>query len=233
MALPFAIPALVSVAQAGLQYAQAKKQDKLAKQLQPSDYVPNALKEAEATARLNTNALPVGYNRSLELGQRSTSNAIDAAKKVGGGADAVQAAVADADAREKELIKDLGVAASAEQRANRADLTNILSDRARFEKMSQDAYSAAVSALKGASMQNKYNAVTGLGQNLIYGAGMSGLGSNKTGGSGDAWNINNKPVSQQGAFSQLPPAPGYSPGQEEFLKKFNWQTGAYDPYSKR
>jgi len=161
------IPALVAIGQAGYQMYQSHKQKEQAKDLKPSNYIPAGVKEAVSNARRDSISLSPGYTRGLEKIRQSTTDSIDAMKRVGGNGRVIQQGVADADAREKELLKDLSVADSA-YRANRSDhLNQLLLHQGRYEQENMDAYRATKSALLGASMRNQYNAITTLGENMV------------------------------------------------------------------
>ena len=161
------IPALIGAGLAAYQMIQAAKQRKEAKNMKPSNYVPAAVREAEVSARMNANAQSPAAARGLERIRQSTANTISSAKRVGGSAASVQQAVNDADAREKESLKDLQVADSQNQADNRQRLQDILMAKGNYQQQSQDAYNSAKSALIGAAQQNQYNAVTNLGEGII------------------------------------------------------------------
>lgn len=220
--MPFPIiPLLVAAGSAAFQYAQGEKQKKMARNIKPSNYVPPAVQEAETMAKMSQSSLPVGYTRGLERINQNTATTIESAKRVGGSSGQIQQAVADADARSKEVSKDLAVAAGAENQANRRDLYNILSTKGQFEKASNDAYNAAVSALTGASMQNKYNAISGLAENVILAASdIKGPYGYQTSSSGQ----------QQPATSTASPGlvnQALSPAQQEFLRRSGYNFGRY------
>jgi hypothetical protein len=161
------IPVLIAAGTAAYQMYQSKQQRDLAKKMKPSNYVPPAVQEAEQNARVNANALSSGYTRSLDLLKRSTANTIHNAKRTGGSLSTIQQAVADSDAREKSLIRDLEVNEAANRSASRNQLNNILMQKGAFQKDSQDNYNAAVSALKASSQQNTFNAITGLSEGVV------------------------------------------------------------------
>ncbi|HEY0770247.1 MAG TPA: hypothetical protein VGD31_07915 [Sphingobacteriaceae bacterium] len=165
------IAALVALGQAGYQYAQARKQDRLADSLKHSNYVPPSVEEAVSNTRREANATSGPYmKRGLEKLRTSTADTVARAKRVGGSAGQVQQAIADADQREKELIKDLEVSDAAYRGQKRQELNQNLRLKGNYESMSRDAHNAAKSALRGASSQNKYNAVSNLAEGLIYSA---------------------------------------------------------------
>jgi hypothetical protein len=161
------IPALTSLATAGYQYYQGARQKKMAAKLKPSNYVPPSVNEAVSNARIESNATSPIVTRGLERLKTSTANSIENAKRVGGSAGAVQQAVVDADSREKEMTKDLSVKDAQYRAERKQELNQMLGIKGRYEKESMDAYNASKSALTGASMQNKYNAVTNLGEGII------------------------------------------------------------------
>ncbi|MGC3945364.1 MAG: hypothetical protein QM762_12760 [Chryseolinea sp.] len=161
------IPALVALGTAAYQWYQSDQQKKKAKKLKPSNYVPPGTEEALTNARMDATAQSPGYARGLEKLRQSSATTIANAKRVGGNPAAIQQAVADTDAREKEAIKDLQVSDEAFRASNRKDLNRQLQIKAGYQKDSYDAYNASKSALIGASQQNKYNAITQLGEGVI------------------------------------------------------------------
>lgn len=164
------IPALVALGQAGYQMYQGQKQKKLAAGLSPSNYIPPSVQEAVAGARVGANASVMpGYDRVLDKLKTSSANTIARTSRITDNSGRIQQSVADADAREKEVIKDLGVNNEEFRLRNRDKLTELLGVQGGFEKASMDAYNQTKSALGGAAAQNQYNAITTLGENLIMG----------------------------------------------------------------
>lgn len=163
------IAALAALGQAGYQYAQAEKQKKKAKDLKPSNYMPAGVSEATQNSRLEANTtMGPSTQRGLEKLRNSTASTIENAKRIGGSPGQIQQTVADTDAREKEALKDLEVSDSAFRGAKKSELNSNLRLQGQYQKMSQDAYGAAKSALIGASEQNKFNAVSGAAEGIIY-----------------------------------------------------------------
>ncbi len=175
----YIIPALVAIGQAGYSLYQAHKQKKLAEGLKPSNYIPPSVQEAVAGARVGAAASVMsGYERALEKAKTSSANTIARTSRITTNSGRIQQSVADADAREKELIKDLSVTNEQFRQGNQSNLQNLLGVQGGYEKASMDAFNQAKSALGGASMQNKYNAITTLGENLITGMGSkTGIGN--------------------------------------------------------
>ena len=158
--MPFPIiPLAIAAAQAGYSLYKGHQQRKKAKKLRETNYVPPALEESIASSRLAAAASGPGYNRGKEQLGQSTTNAVNALRRTGGSAGAIQQAVADADARQKEGIKDLEVSDQAFKNQNRQTLNQQLGQKGMYQKESFDAMNAAKSALLGASEQNKYQAV--------------------------------------------------------------------------
>jgi hypothetical protein len=172
------VNALVALGTAAYGLYQANKQEKKADSLKASNYVPPGIKEAELNARIDSSAQPAGYARGLEKLRQGTASAISAAKQIGGTPGRIQQAAADADSREKELIKDLEVNNEMFRRERRRDLNRVLEIRGAFEKESYNALNAAKSALYGASAQNKYNAITTGAEGLVYSLPDSAIDSN-------------------------------------------------------
>jgi hypothetical protein len=165
MAIP--IMAVMALAQAGYGMYKSQQQKKAAKKLKDSNFVPTAVEEAVQSSRLQANATSPEYQRGLEKLKQSTANTISSSKRVGGTAGQIQQSVADADAREKENIKDLSVAAAGTKAQARGELQNLLLTKGGYQKESRDAYNASKSALLGAAEQNQYNAITTGAQGLV------------------------------------------------------------------
>jgi len=159
--------AVMAAAQAGYGLYKSHQQKKAAKKLKDSNYVPTAVEEAVQSSRLQSNATSPEYQRGLEKLKQSSANTISTSKRIGGTAGQMQQSVADADAREKESIKDLSVAASATKAQSRGELQNLLLTKGGYQKESRDAYNASKSALLGAAEQNQYNAITTGAQGLV------------------------------------------------------------------
>lgn len=180
-----AAAAAIAIAQAAYQAYKANQQKKMADKLKPSNYVPNSVREATDMARMDANAtMGPTTKRGLEKLRQSTATSVENAKRVGGSPGQIQQAVADIDAREKETIKDLQVADSVDRYNRRQDLGRNLQVMGQYERMSRDAYNAAKSALRGASEQNKYNAVTNAGEGIMYSLPDNSFSSTTTGQAG-------------------------------------------------
>jgi hypothetical protein len=168
MPAPLLAPLLATAAQAGYQYFQGRKQKKMANELEPSNYVPPSLKEAVRSSRMEANATTIpGFGRTMEKLRTSTANTVARTTRGTTDSNRIQQSVADADAREKEVIKDLGVANENFRLQSGQRLRGMLGIQAGNERASYDAYVAAKSALTGASMANQYNAFSGLTENLL------------------------------------------------------------------
>lgn len=162
-----AIPALIGLGTAIYQGIQANKQQKLAKSLSPTSGVPGALKEAEAMARQEAGAtMQPGYARAASKINQSRSNAIEGARKLGN-ANAIRSAVVDNDTRTASLLKDLEVNNEAARSQANQRLQNILLRKGAYQKEADDRYNASVSALRGASAQNNWNAINSLGEGIV------------------------------------------------------------------
>lgn len=148
---------------------QADKQKKLAENLKNSNYVPGAVREATDIARraANTPTAP-GYGQAVDRARTATANAISRAERSSNNPNVVQQAVANADAAEREDMKDLDVQNQLYRERGRDRLTEALGAMGNYQQASRDAYNSAKSALKGAEMTNRYNAITTLGENLAY-----------------------------------------------------------------
>jgi hypothetical protein len=155
-----AIPALLMAGQVGYQLYQAHQQAQAAKKLKQSNYVPSAVNEAITSAKIDSNASSPMYRRGLEKIGQSTARTLDAAKRIGGSSSSLQQSVTDADAREKEVLKDLEVSDASFRAQSKQNLQGLLMKKGQFQQQSKDAYDSAKSALIGASKQNVFNAIT-------------------------------------------------------------------------
>lgn len=174
MAVP--VMAIAALAQAGYQMYQGHKQKEMAKKLKPSNYVPPGLKEAEALAKGAANATTApGFGILSDRLKTQGANTVDRIQRSTSNPNLIQQAVADTDAREKEIMKDLAINNEAFRAQNRNQVIGLAQRRGAYEKDSWDAFNATKSALMGAGMRNQYNAVTGLFEGLI----MSGVGEDK------------------------------------------------------
>jgi len=161
------IPLAIAAGTSLYQHYKANQQRDKANSLKPSNYVPPALQDAEATAQMSANAESPGYSRGLDKIKQSTENTINAATRIGGNPAQVAQQVADADLREKELSKDLAVSDASYRAGQRNNLQNIQLAKSGYQKASYDAFTAAQSALRGAADQNDYSALMNLGEGAV------------------------------------------------------------------
>lgn len=168
MAAPL-IAAAVQAGQSIWQYAQGEKQKKLAGKLKPGNYLPPGFSEALQRSRMDANAsVGPATRRGLERLSSSSASQVNNLRRMGGNPSQIQQGVMDVDAREKETIRDLSVADAAFKADQDRNLQGLLTMKGQYEKESQDAMNATKSALTGASMQNKYNALTSAAEGIIY-----------------------------------------------------------------
>lgn len=169
--------ALIPLALSAYQLYQGAQQEKKARKLKESNFVPGSVREGVASARMGVNASNPAVTRGLARLKASSANTINAAQRVGGTAAQVQSAVTDVDAREKEAIKDLQVADASFKIDQQRNLEDLLREKGYYEKSSRDAFNAAKSALIGASAQNKFNALSTAAEGLVMAAPDSAFGS--------------------------------------------------------
>lgn len=221
------IVALAGLASSAYQMYQAKKQRDQAAKLTNSNYIPPAVREAEASARIDANATASpGYLRGLERLRQSSAASVNAAKSIGGTSGQIQQAAANADSREKEMIKDLEVNNDSFRLSRRQDLNRLLQVKGEYQQKSQDALNAAKSALTGAADQNTYNAITVGAESLIYGAPDSMI-SKPTRAS--AYDGTEAAVSAPAGYVGMPSVRGYSPARPSTgLSRFRQMS--YSPY---
>jgi hypothetical protein len=165
MAAP--VMALIALAQSGYQMYKSHQQKKKAEEMKDSRYVPPSVQQALASANSEATQLSPGYSRSVEKIRQSSATSINNAKRIGGSSNQIQNMVNNVDAREKEAIKDVEVSENAFKARARDNVRGLMMTKGGFEKDSRDAYNAAKSALIGASEQNKYNAITNLGEGIV------------------------------------------------------------------
>lgn len=171
-----AIPLALSAYQAYKGFEQEKK----AKNLKESNFVPGSVRESVASGRMGVNASNPAVTRGLARLKASSANTIDARKRIGGSAAQIQNTVTDVDAREKEAVKDLQVADASFKIDQQRNLEDLLREKGYYEKASRDAFNAGKSALIGASEQNKYNALSTAAEGLIMAAPNSAFDANST-----------------------------------------------------
>lgn len=162
------IPILTTLATSAYQKYQGDKQKKLAGKIKPSNYIPPSVQEAVAGARIDANAsVAPGYGRTVDKLRTSSANTIARTMRGTKNAGTIQQSVADADAREKEVLKDLEVANEGYRANAKGRLNQTLGVQAGHERASFENYNQAKSALIGSSLQNKFNAFNGLTENLM------------------------------------------------------------------
>ena len=213
MPLPL-IPIAMSLAQAGYGFYQGQKQKKMAEDLKPSNFVPNSVKEAVDTARIASSSTQLpGMDSVTNKLRTGSANTINNAERSTNNPNQIQQVVADTDAREKEILKDLAVSNESFRAQNRGQLTNLLGVKGQYEHQSFNAYNATKSALTGAAMRNKYNAVTGLAQNLIMSMpDATGKPAGEVGAASPAEAASTKPIDlKTGAPSEVQSALEYKP----------------------
>lgn len=164
---------------AGFKAYQGFKQQKMARDLRPSNYVPPAVTEAVANARLGANStVAPGYGRQVDKLRTSTANTVERLSRATTNPNQIQQGVLDADAREKEILKDMEVNNEAWRAQNRDRLNAALGIQGQYQKQAYDQYNATKSALKGAGMQNLYHSVSGLAEGALYANLFDGSTSN-------------------------------------------------------
>lgn len=156
-----AAPLALSLAPVVAQAVQAGIQNKKAKKLKPSNFIPPAIREAESTARqiAQSTQMPGQDRFEARLG-KNTANTLAAARRSTSNPAALLEAVQEADARAKGAIADNKTNLDAFKLQGQNLLSNALAKKGAFQQANRDAYNAAKSALTGASQQNLYNAIT-------------------------------------------------------------------------
>ena len=145
-------------------------QNRAANRLKESKYIPSGVRESVTNARMGAMADSPMYTRGKEQLAQSTARTINTAKRIGGTGAQVQQAAADADAREKQMIKDLEVSNNAFKAGQRNELNRALSVESSYKQRNRDAFNAAKSALKGAAIQNVFGAINNAASGLIMSA---------------------------------------------------------------
>jgi hypothetical protein len=161
--------ALTQLGSSAWQYAQGEKQKKAASNLKASNYLPPGVQEAIQRSRMDANSsVGPAARRGLERLGASSSARINNLTRMGGNPALIQQGVVDVDNREKEAIKDLSVSDAAYKANQESNLQQLLTLKGQYEKDSNDSLNASKSALVGASLQNKYNAITGAAEGIMY-----------------------------------------------------------------
>jgi len=155
------------------QMITSQRQRKEISQLTKSGLQP-ATRESLAVSRgLANQTVSPEYNRGVQAMEKATANTITGAKSLLKNPADIQAVVGEADARTKEGIKDLNVKNQLFKLDNTRFYSNTLDKVGAQQQHNEDALNAAKSALTGASMQNSYNATTGLASTGILAAGQA------------------------------------------------------------
>ena len=142
-----------------LQGAQAIKQNKLAKNLKMSDYIPPSILEAEQRSRAAANATEVpGEAAARARLERQTANTTNAVRTAAKDSTTVLDKLQEADAVAKAKATDIEAQAQEFRYRNQKALEQTLNNKAAYEQRNRDSYDAAKSALKGAAAQNAFNA---------------------------------------------------------------------------
>lgn len=163
------LPALLGLASSAYQFYQGQQQEDAAKKLKPSNYIPPAIQEATDSARMRANnSVMPGYARGLDRLRTSTANTIYNTGKATTNPNVVQQSVADSDAREKEVMKDMAVSNAAYRTQNQDKLNQLLGVEGQYQKDAWDSYNGTKSALVGAGMRNKYNSLSSLAEGAIW-----------------------------------------------------------------
>lgn len=162
--------ALIPLALSAYQLYKGAEQEKKAKNLKESNFVPGSVREAVGSARMGVTGSNPAVTRGLARLKASSANTIAARKRIGGNAAQIQNTVMDVDAREKEAIKDLQVADASFKIDQQRNLEDLLREKGYYEKASRDAFNAGKSALIGAAEQNKYNALSTAAEGLVMAA---------------------------------------------------------------
>lgn len=163
-----AVPMLIGGATAAFQALQAARQSRQARKLRPSSFIPPALREAEDSARREAMSTRFPGQAEEEAGLRQTvaDTFHNVARSSTSPATTLNAA-SRLSAFEQRARREMG----AEARRFRAGATDRLRQiqlrRAGIQAENRRQFEAARSALRGASQQNLFNALSSLGAGAV------------------------------------------------------------------
>jgi hypothetical protein len=162
--MPLPLAAALTLAQAGYQayqgYQNQKEADRLAKE-GPQDPTPLAFRQMQANqANQANNAQVAGYGQIMDNMNEAQSSTLGEAKRAGVSSSNLLNVLTRLNQQRQRGVRDLGIqgAQAQEQRQNQFNQT--LGIRGQYQEQGRQENARAVGALRGASKQNYFNALT-------------------------------------------------------------------------
>jgi hypothetical protein len=146
------------------------RQNRMAKDLEPSNYIPPALLEAENSQRRAANATSLpgqeGINEQIRISSAASNEAVRRGSKDSA---TVLEKIQEQEAMNQATQRNMSIQLENYRDQKEEDLNRTLVQKAGVQEQNQRQYEEAKSALKGAAGQNIYNALTGAAQAAILG----------------------------------------------------------------
>jgi hypothetical protein len=178
--MPLPLAAGLTLAQAGFQayqgYQNKREADRLAKE-GPQDPTPLAFRQMQANqANQANNAQVAGYGQIMDNMNEAQSSTLGEAKRAGVSSSNLLNVLTRLNQQRQKGVRDLGIqgAQAQEQRQNQFNQT--LGMRGQYQEQGRQENARAVGALRGASKQNYFNALTsGIGAVGPLAEGIQGM----------------------------------------------------------
>lgn len=163
------------ILETGIQVAQGINQKNKAKKLKRSEYIPpellKSMREDEMRASINQTKRQTNADRKIKA---ASANAAGNITRAGGSAADITMGLAAVNNSTQNAILDSEVMAEGERDNYRQQAKQSRLQVGRLRQKNQDEYEASVSALRGASDQNFFNAATNVASTASFIAGMKG-----------------------------------------------------------
>lgn len=180
MPLPLAVPLAIAGAQGLYSAYKGYQQGKTADELQrrgPLDNVPIAYKQMLANQANQANNSQInGYGQALDNLNEQQSSTLGEAKRAGASSSSLLNVITKLNQQTSAEKRRLAMAGAEAGERRLGDYNRGLMGKAQYDENSRQENNNAIGALRGASAQNYYNALsTGLGAaTTLYGMGGSG-----------------------------------------------------------
>lgn len=165
MPLPLAAPALLSLGQVGYQAYQGYKQGQKAKELEekgPVDNVPAAYKQMLANqANQANNAQIAGYGQAIDNLNEQQATTLGEAKRAGTSSSNLLNVLTRLNQQGSAEKRRLAMAGEQAREQRQAQYNQGLMGQSQYQEQARQEQERAIGPLRGASMQNYYNAFTG------------------------------------------------------------------------
>lgn len=157
------------------------RQNRMASQLKPSNYIPPALKKNQAELEMMSGATKYpGQSQDEERIKQGTSETISRMSKAAGSASELLNTASAAQSNENRAFRDVSQRALLWKDAIRNNLRNTRGQIANIQQQNRQQYLAAKSALRGAANQNIFGGVSDLVTGLGLAAGQTSAPTTST-----------------------------------------------------